>query len=90
METRPRAVVPLENPQKASHCLPDEGCDGLVLPAACLEPPRGCEPLCVLGALTAPGEPLSLIADYAIYAGVPCARARRVSREVERILADLG
>ena len=63
---------------------------GLVLPAACLEPPRGCEPLCVLGALTAPGEPLSLIADYAIYAGVPGARARRVSREVERILADLG
>ena len=63
---------------------------GLVLPAACLEPPRGCEPLCVLGALTAPGEPLSLIADYAIYAGVPGARARRVIREVERILADLG
>ena len=63
---------------------------GLVLPAACLEPPRGCEPLCVLGALTAPGEPLSLIADYAIYAGVPCGRARRVSREVERISADLG
>ena len=32
MATKPRAVVPLENPQKSSHCLPDEGCDGLVLP----------------------------------------------------------
>jgi hypothetical protein len=24
--------VPLDNPQKSSHCSPDEGCDGLVLP----------------------------------------------------------
>ena len=27
-----RGVVPLENPQKTSHCNPDEGCHGLVLP----------------------------------------------------------
>ena len=27
-----RGVVPLQNPQKTSHCTPDEGCHGLVLP----------------------------------------------------------
>ena len=32
MASDPRGVTPLKNPQKSSHCTPDEGCHGLVLP----------------------------------------------------------
>ena len=81
---RARSVDPTTRPELLQLLRKQEEARGtfvrLVLPAACLLRPRGCENLCLVGAI---GPLLQLIAEHA---GVPHGRSLRNLREATRVL----